>query len=332
MASALRMWPARFVSCVQAPPPACDCGRCPAPQDRPLRKAALGLNHRQVLELAGWLAEHGAEVVGRCRGIPVAALRRYLKARQTQFQAWLEVLVEKQGSEQFAQPDAEIYEGYDLLTTIGEIAVHGVLGRVASTILSSIGERLDIPLAVDVANQTARTFGKIVQTAMAAAALRTEIPAIELSGLDKFGRLCDRLSDLFCGTLLPALKCDRFVVDQARAADFAQTFGRQPSLVRVPLRKAALARPAKALTWSDLAADVERSLLECMPILVNYRSARLDELTDLMQIFGPRIYRFPGRNMAVPARPPAKSIEAVNDGFGPFGLMPDSAADRPRPH
>ena len=266
------------------------------------------MNHRQVLELAGWLAEHGAEVVGRCRGIRVAALQRYLRARQIQFEGWLQDFVTKQRGEQFTQPDAETDAVRDLLTKVQEIAPHGVLVRVASTILYSIGERLDIPLAVDVANQTAQSFTKVVQTAMGAVVLRTQIPASELSGLDRLRRLSDRLSDLLCGALLTTLRCDRFTVDRERAADFAQTFGRQPSLVRVPLRKAALAMPAEAPTRRGLAAEVERSLLECLPILVNYRSARPDELTDLVEIFGPKLYRFPERNAKVlthaPAEPP----------------------------
>jgi hypothetical protein len=280
--------------------------RWSAPQDRLLTKAALAMNHQQVLQLAGWLAEHGANVVGRCRGIPVAALRRYLKARQTQFQAWSEVLSEKQCDEHFPQPDTGTDEHCELLTAIREIAPHGILVRVASTILYSIGERLDIPLAVDVATRTARSFSKVVQMAMAAVALRTQIPASELSGLDRLGRLSDRLSDLLCGALLPTLRCDRFVVDRGRAADFAQTFGRQPSLVRVPLRKAALAMPAEASAWKAEAAEVEHSLLECLPILANYRSARPDELNDLVETFAPKIYLLPERNAEPPARPPTE--------------------------
>lgn len=266
------------------------------------------MNHRQVLELAGWLAEHGAEIVGRCRGIPVVALRRYLQARQTQFLAWSEILLEKHPPEDYSPADAETVAGGHVLTTIRNVAPHGVLVRVASTVLYSIGERLDIPFALDVANQTVRSYGKVVQAAMASVALRTEIPASELSGLDRLGRLCDRLSDLFCGSLVSALKCDRFVVDRKRAADFAHTFGRQPALVRVPLRKAALTMPPESPIWKELADEVERALLECLPIIENYRSARRDELTDLVETFRPKIYRLPKPEPKVPtgrsAEPP----------------------------
>jgi hypothetical protein len=118
--------------------------------------------------------------------------------------------------------------------------------------------------------------------------------------------VCDRLSDLLCGSLLPTLRCDRFTVDRERAADFAQTYGRQPSLVRVPLRKAALVIPAAAPTWRDLAAEVERSLLECLPILVNYRSARPDELTDLVETFSPKLHLFAERNANAPTHVPVE--------------------------
>jgi hypothetical protein len=218
----------------------------------------------------------------------------------------LELLVEKQRGEHFTQPDGQTDADRDLLTTVREIALHGVLVRVASTILYSIGERLDIPLAVDVANQTARSFDRVVHAAMAAVALRTRIPASDLSGVDRIRRVCDRLSDLLCGSLLPTLRCDRFTVDRERAADFALTYGRQPSLVRVPLRKAALVIPAAAPTWPALAVEVERSLLECLPILVNYRSARPDELTDLVEMFGPKLHRFPERNAKAPAHAPVE--------------------------
>lgn len=269
-----------------------------------LLELTVAMTHRQVLELAGWLAEHGAEVAGRCRGIPVAGLRQYLDARNTQFQTWMKVLHENHPTDEFTEPGDKLDAGRDLLTTIRAIAVHGVLVRVASTVLDAIGERMDIPLARDVANRTARVYGKVVQAAMAAVALRTEIPARELSGLDRLGRLCDRLSDLFCGTLLTALRCDRFVVDPERAADFAQTFGRQPALVRVPLRDAAVALPADIPIWRGLAAEVERSLLACLPILVNYRSARADNLTDLVQTFGPTIVPFSERTAGTPADRP----------------------------
>jgi hypothetical protein len=271
------------------------------------------MNHRQVLELAGWLAEHGAAVAGRCRGIPVAGLRRYLESRQNQFQAWLNVLQESPATDEFARPGAKPDDGSRELTTIREIALHGVLVRVASTVLYSIGERLDIPLARDVADRTARSFVKVVQAAMAAVALRTEIPASELSGLDRLGRLCDRLSDLCCGALLTTLRCDRFLVDRERAADFARTFGRQPALVRVPLRKAVLALPAvnSPESENDTAAEIERSLLACLPILVNYRAARPDNFTDLVQTFGPTIYPFQEQDVRKPPHSPADQPRPV---------------------
>jgi hypothetical protein len=223
----------------------------------------------------------------------------------------LELLGERQRDEQFTRPDSEIDGGRGLLTAVQDIAPHGILVRVASTILYSIGVRLDIPLAIDVASLTARSLGKAWQTAMAAVAMCTEIPASELSGLDRLGRQCHRLSDLCCGALLPALKCDRFAVDRQRAADFALTFGRQPPLVRVPLRKAALVMTAETSIWGAVSVEVERSLLECFPIAVNHRSPRPDELTDLMETFGPKIYQFPERNANVPARPPAQPKRPV---------------------
>jgi hypothetical protein len=269
-------------------------------------KAARAMNHRQVLELAGWLAEHGADVAGRCRGIKAAALRRYHSARQTQFHAWLEVLVEKRHGEFPAHPIADSDTGHDALTTVQEIAPHGVLVRVASTILYSIGERLDIPLAMDVANQTARSFDSVAHAATAALALRSWIPAQALSDLARIRRVCDRLSDLLCGSLLPTLRCDRFAVDRERAADFANTYGCQPSLVRVPIRKSALVVPAAAPTWRDLAVEVEQSLLACLPTVVNFRGARPDELTDLTEIFGPRLCHFSKRDAKAAADVPSE--------------------------
>jgi hypothetical protein len=96
------------------------------------------------------------------------------------------------------------------------------------------------------------------------------------------------------------------VVDRERAADFAQTFGHQPSLARVPLRKAALAMSSAAPIGSESADKIDRSLIECLPILVNHRCARPDDLTDLVETFGPKIYPYPERNTKLPACPPTE--------------------------
>src|SRR5207247_7558109 len=115
----------------------------------------------------------------------------------------------------------------DARATIEDVATSGILLRVTSTALHAIGQRLDIPLAIDVAGQTARAHAGVVHRAIAFVAMRADLPSSELAALDRLGRLADRLSDLLCGALLPALECDRYVVDRERAKDFAATFGCQ---------------------------------------------------------------------------------------------------------
>ena len=114
------------------------------------------MTHRQILALAGWLAEHSATLVERRRGIPVSALRNYLTARQEQYQAWCEIL--RTDRSYFGGQDGR--QGGDatdrLLATLEEIATAGVLVRVTSTLLHTIGIKMDIPLAIDVAAQAAR--------------------------------------------------------------------------------------------------------------------------------------------------------------------------------
>jgi hypothetical protein len=222
------------------------------------------MTHRQILELAGRFTEHGATILRQCRGISVAALRRYLKARQTQCREWSQILDHSPVAEgPGVMCSAASWD--DVRPALQEIATGGILLRVASTVLHAIGNRLDIPLAIDVAGQTARAFDGVVQRAMAFVAVREDISCSQLVALDKLGQLADRMSDLLCGALLPTLQCDRFLVDRERARDFAETFGRDRTLVRVPIQQCLKRLPHD---WHSVhtATEVERALGACLQI------------------------------------------------------------------
>jgi hypothetical protein len=234
----------------------------------------IKMTHRRILEFAGLLAEHGATVAGQCRGIPVAALRAYLKLRQHQCQTWLETLAQKPPTSHYdlrIPCSASLW--YEVQPILEEIATSGVLLRVSSTVLHAIGQRWDIPLAIDVARQTARAYDSVVQRAIAFVTVDEDLPNAELAALDRLGRLADRLSDVFCGALLPVLQCDRFVVDRDRAKDFAETFGRQPSLVRVAVQNAVQCVPDRVQTVG-LVEEVERAVAACLPIIASLPAAQ----------------------------------------------------------
>ena len=222
------------------------------------------MTHRQVLELAGRLCVYGADAVQKCRGIPVAALRRYGQANETRSQAWCRILL---GAGGWTHTPSGNAGNKSILPVLQELATTSVLVRVASTILDSIGRRLDIPLAIDVASRTADVHSRARFAAIAAVTRRTDFPPDDLDSLNRLGRLCDRLNDVLCGALMPSLKTDRFAVDPERAADFADTFGGRPALVQVPLRLALKLAPTSTLVLSQMAEQVEQAILACLPHL-----------------------------------------------------------------
>jgi hypothetical protein len=147
-----------------------------------------------------------------------------------------------------------------------ELAASRILLRVSSTVLHGLGQRLDIPFAIDVAKQSTRAFEGVVHQAIGLIALREDAHCSELAALDQLGQIADRLSDLLCGALLPAFKCDDYLVDRARGHDFADTFGRDPSLVRVPMQQA-LKRFPRQVEAVATAIEVKQSLAACLPML-----------------------------------------------------------------
>ncbi len=281
------------------------------------------MTHRQIIDLAGWLAEHGPIVVENRRGIPVAALRRYLNAKQAQHQAWGELLAQTTGL-QAGYSAAKT--GTAIISALQEIATARVLVRVASTVLYAIGKRHDVPLAIDVADQTARGHDGIAMAAIASLAIQSNLPPNELAALDRLGNQCDRLSDLLCGALLPHLDCNRFAVDLDRSVDFARTFGRRPGLVRVPVRKAIASLPGGRLLFNKVAEEAERALIECLPTAASYRSSSPSPITDLTEMFAPKILPFPVPDS--PSRTSSRSPETKTLVFSNYSFAKLFRKDR----
>jgi hypothetical protein len=231
------------------------------------------MTHRQVLELAARLSEHALDVVQTCRGIPAGGLRRYWDANEARSRIWSSLLLG--GADDLALPVTSPGAGRvcHLRAVFEEIATSGILVRVASTILHAIGSRLDIPLARDIAVRTAQAHGRIREAAIACVVVRAQFSPQDLESLDRLGRLSDRMSDLLCGAMMPHLKSDRFVVDPERAADYAETFARRPALIQVPVHRASRGLPDSCLPLRDLAEEVERALLECLPRVARFRSS-----------------------------------------------------------
>jgi hypothetical protein len=218
------------------------------------------MTHRQILELASSLAEHGSALARGCRGLSVAALRGYLATVQSQCRRWSETLIHPALIE---PPHGPIPTSWtELRPTLEELSTLGILLRISNTLLHTIGERRDIPFAKDVACRTARSHERVVQRAMAVITVSGEFPDELLVQVDRLGRMADRMSDLLCSATLAELKCDRFAVDPKRMADFAVTFARNPRLVRVPMQKALQSWPHTQRVFRG-AEEVERVVREC---------------------------------------------------------------------
>jgi hypothetical protein len=224
------------------------------------------MTHRHVLELAGRIAQHGALVLGQCRGIPVAALRGCLKARKAQCDEWSQMLVQSAPEGFRLDIDGPLPTWETIGPVLQEISTGSILLRVASTVLHGIGEHLDIPLAIDVATQSARALEGVIQRSVGLIAVRANLTCSQLGALDRLGQSADRISDLLCGALFSVFRCDRYFVDRERAKDFAETFGRNPNLIRLPIEQFSKQLPRQLVSGGS-AREVERSLVACLPIL-----------------------------------------------------------------
>jgi hypothetical protein len=287
------------------------------------------MTHRQVLDWAGRLAEHGGELIERSSGAAPAALRRYLRTSRALFQAWTARLdapatpppllepilrVEPHGRRFTIHaayvPDDEPNELVvgstaqwrdHALPTLQTIATFGVFVRVAGVLLHAIGDRLDIPQARDTALRSLRAYERTVLAGMASVTRRGDAPKPDLQSLDRLGSACDRLSDLLCGSLASLVNCERFVVDPARATDFAGTYGRFPGLLRVPLRSVAGAVPHGSMTRGDLAHQMVDAMHQCFPAASRFLGSPTDEMRDLEEMFRPRVLPMPDASPRVPA-------------------------------
>ncbi|GEM_PF-5694539 len=301
------------------------------------------MTHRQVLALAGRLAEHGGELIDRSGGVASVALRRYLRTSRALFQAWTARLdppaPDVSASESVVPPefscrritvhracvrDDESHElidagvtawRKDVLPTLQTIATVGVLMRVAGVLLHAVGDRLDIPLARDTALRSLRAYERAVLAAMAAVTRCGDAPKQDLQSLDRLGSACDRLSDVLCGSLAPLVKCSRFVVDPARATDFAGTYGRFPGLLRVPLRSIAGTAPDGPMARSDLVHQVAGALIQCLPAATELMSTPTDEMRDLEEMFRPRV-------LPMPKTPPQAAVAHTTLQGTPSFLFP----------
>ncbi len=279
------------------------------------------MTHKQVLVLAGRLAEHGGKLIERSDGAAPAALRRYLRTSRALFQAWTarldtratpaprfdSILPSEHHCRRFTihptcvpdhEPD-ELIGGSiapwrdQLLPTLQTVATVGVFVRVAGVLLHAVGDRLDIPLARDTALRSLRAYERTVLAAMASVTRCGDAPKRDLQSLDRWGSACDRLSDLLCGSLAPLVNYSRFVVDPARATDFAGTYGRFPGLLRVPLRSIAGTVPHGSMTRGDLVHQAVDALFQCVPAASEFLSGPTDEMRDLEELFRPRVLPMP---------------------------------------
>jgi hypothetical protein len=226
------------------------------------------MTHGHLVELAGRIAQHGTVILKQCRGIPVAGLKRYLEARKSQCADWSHMLVQAAAGADHLGVDSPPFNWQTLWPVIEEISTSSILLRVSGSLLHGIGEQLDIPFAIDVASRSARAFDGVVQRVIGFIALRNDLSCSQLVELDRLGQMADRMSDLLCGALLPASKCDRYFVDRERARDFAETFGRNSNLVQVSIQRFSKRLPQHPLSVST-ARDVVRSLVACLPVLAN---------------------------------------------------------------
>jgi hypothetical protein len=234
----------------------------------------------------------------------VAALRHYGQANENRGRIWCRMMLSV-GLRASGVSATSV--GQTIVPLLQELATTGVLVRVASTVLDAIGRRLDIPLAMDVAVRTADVHTRTRYAAMAAVARPLDIPPKSLEALNRLGRLCDRLSDILCGALIPDLQTDRFAVDPKRAADFAETFGGRIALVQVPLRLALKSAPAAELVCSEMADEVQQALGACLPNLTATQSGNWLATSERIEPRRPRILRLPEPAAARPQSRPAET-------------------------
>lgn len=220
--------------------------------------------HREVFEFALQLTQQAPQLMASSRGIRPAPLQHYLRATMRRNSLWVDRLrsVASAGTttDSFSVADAE-----RLRRLFEEMATSSVLVRVASTLLFTAGQRLDIPLASDVAERTARGHFEARQSAIAWTAEWADLAPLDWDALGRLGRICDTLSDLLCGAMQPIMRSSRFVVDRDRAADFAETFGQRLAMLVIPVRAALSQVPNESMLHARLATEIAESLEQCLP-------------------------------------------------------------------
>lgn len=220
------------------------------------------MTHRSGLLLAGRLSVHAAELVGRCAAVSAAALRQYSAAGDARSRVWADVLAKPEPGRAAKIEAAEWCHRFR--PVLEAIATGSVLVRVAATTMDALGRRFDIPFAKDVARRSVSRHDDAREAALSWVMLH-DLPDAELESLNRLGQCCDRLSDMLCGSMMPHVGSDLFVVDRERASDFAETFARRPALLRLTIAQALRRLPAGAITPTGLSQEVERALVACVP-------------------------------------------------------------------
>lgn len=182
------------------------------------------LPYRETVEIAAFVAAHGAELLQRDLPLPPGAVEAFWDRSQKRLRLWISAIDYYSRKRDIATPAARLPLWQDLEPVLGEILVSEVLVRVWSALLTGVDKALQIkhyePIArhVMLGHLDARRRG--LKLLLDDPALTTA----HLSQIDLLRRKVERWSDMLLAHIPAECEINDFVYDLERVQDFSESF------------------------------------------------------------------------------------------------------------
>jgi len=250
---------------------------------------------RQLVQLAGWAAAHGQELIQSDTSLPESAIQQYWLASKCRIQRWTEVLRRYSGSasgwaprfapEETAWNDTERSEGlrakgkvgqrgWRLVASVEEILLSELLSRIWAALLVGYDRQHELQQAGPLARSILQDHLEVRSRVLHLLLQPDEHLISEAARLNQLRTQVERWTDLLLAALAELVPPTAFAFDPSRVQDFAGDFSlRTPPAQRQQAWKLALASLRKSFPTNlqpgsanpDLNKAIAQAVVQCLP-------------------------------------------------------------------